>query len=138
MKEDKEQEVAARLSIRSYLYSKGVGIKYYIAPFITATVAIAMTVFQSPHAYNLARFASPLLLVVIWAAHILAIFNDIKVSKEKGLSKRFIIIFYSFLVVLLAAFGHPWLALCWIFIWLAAHFSHLLREERCKEKGIEI
>lgn len=145
MESDKKQEAAAKLLIRSYLDKVSderlriyLGrVKHYVLPFVVATVAIAMTMFESPHAYSLAKFASPIFLILIWAAYGLAEAGEIKIptKKEKNISKKFLAFFYSTLVALLAAFGHWWLAWCWLFIWIAARLTHRLYDERLEEKG---
>lgn len=112
-------------------------MKRYITPLIVAAVAIAMTVFKSPHAYNLAKFASPALLVLIWIGYMCIKGGYAKIPPEPSLPKRFIMVFYLLLVVLLASFGHGWLALCWSFIWLGAFLNRQAFEEKLKKMGAE-
>ncbi len=127
----------ARLTIRSYLGIDDIKIKYYTAPFIIMVVGIAMTIFGSDLAYNLAIFASPFMLILTWGCYILTKKNLIesKVScKDRGISQRFLNIFYFVLTGLLVSFGHFWLGVCWSLIWIATFgLSIILREERLKE-----
>lgn len=132
-KDNKEKEGAVKLLMRSCL-NKG---KYYITTLIIMTVVVAMTIFKSDIAYNLALFASPLLVIIVWAVYIAAKAGGIEVSEEKGLPKSYITAFYLTGTGLLAGFGHWWLATCWLFIWIGAWLNHQLRDEKLKEMETE-
>jgi len=134
---DREQEAHARLLVNSHLdKEKGgliVRIKYYITPFIIMAVVVAMTIFKSPHAYDLACFVSPVILFLVWIGYAAFKMDQVKVSTEKGISAKFTTVFYLLVILLLAAYGHGWLAACWTFIWIATYLYRLLREEKLNE-----
>ena len=134
MRCNKEKEAAARLIIRSHLSRGGFSMKKCVLPAIFVVVIVAMTLFGSTYAYNLTKFASPVLLVLIWIALTAAECGKIPIPKGRGLTKKSITIIYLPLIGLLAAYGYGWLALCWLFIWLGVMGLFALREKRLEEE----
>ena len=108
-------------------------MKYYIAPAIVGVTAIAMTVFGMKLAHNMFQFASAVLLIGMILAYALAKSGHIPIprrsKRDKGLSGRFVSISYTCLILLLAAFGHFWLALCWLGVGVFVFNIRKLREK---------
>ncbi len=128
-------DAIARLLVRSYLNVRSSKARRYIFPVILCTVTAAITIFGSISAYNLFKFISPVLLVFVWVIYTCAYSGKIPimVSEERRFSKRFIIVFYTVLACVLAAFGYGWLAICWLFIMIGVLNLHTLHEKKLKE-----